>query len=117
MTREDMVRLFARRDEAFRRLDADALAADHADDAIAESPMLGIIMGREKIAEVYDAWFMAFPDLEFTPQHLLIDGNRAAQFFRVTGTQSKMFGGVPATGRRVEFKGCWLFTIGDDVAS
>jgi len=37
-----------------------------------------------------------------------------AQFFNIRGTQSAPFGGVPATGRRIEMNGALLFTIGPD---
>lgn len=54
----------------------------------------------------------AFPDIVYTSNDLIIDGNRVAQFFGVRGTQSKPFGGVPPTGRRIDVSGVCLFTIG-----
>jgi steroid delta-isomerase-like uncharacterized protein len=111
MTRDEMVALFGRRDDDIRRLDSDALAADHAEDAIAESPLEGRMVGRARIAEVYRTWFAAFPDLKFTTSDLLIDGDRAAQFFSVRATQTAPFGGVPPTNRRIDFSGVWLFNF------
>lgn len=111
MTRGEIAALFARRQEAWQRRDATALASDHADDAIAESPMQGHLQGRSRIHLVYSSWFGSFPDLAFTSRELLIDGHRVAEVYEVTGTQSAAFGGVPATGRRVEFKGVWLYTL------
>jgi steroid delta-isomerase-like uncharacterized protein len=111
MTRHDIVAFFASRDEAWKRLDAAALALDHDEHAVAESPMQGRIEGRARIQSVYANWFAAFPDLTFTSRDLLIDGDRVAQFFSVRGTQAAPFGGVPATGRRIDFNGAWLFTL------
>ena len=67
--------------------------------------------GARRIHLVYSSWFGSFPDLAFTSRELLIDGHRVAEVYEVTGTQSAAFGGVPATGRRVEFKGVWLYTL------
>ena len=114
MNREDIVALFARRVDAWHRHDATALAADHAENAVAESPLQGRLEGRRKIAGSYDYWFKSFPDLAYTDRDLIIDGDRVAQFFTIRGTQSAPFGGVPATGRRIDFSGVCLFTIGPD---
>jgi predicted ester cyclase len=112
MNREDIVALFARREEAWRRHDAAALAADHAEDSVAESPLQGRLEGRRRIAESYDYWFTAFPDLTYSLRDLLIDGHRIAQFFSIRGTQAAPFCGVQPTGRRIDFGGVCLFTLG-----
>ena len=114
MNREDIVALFDRRSDAWARRDAAALAADHAETAVSESPMQGRLEGRRRIHEVYATWFTSFPDLVFTSKALLIDGDRVAQFFNIRGTQSAPFGGVPATGRRFEINGALLYTIDPD---
>jgi steroid delta-isomerase-like uncharacterized protein len=114
MTREDIVALFARRDEAWARGDVEALTQTHAEDSVAHSPMQGRLEGRARIRAVYHDWFGAFPGLTFRTDSLLVDGNRAAQFFTVSGTHSGTFGGVPATGRRFQITGAWLFTLADD---
>lgn len=112
MDRDVIVAMFARRDQSWIRRDAAALAADHAENAVAESPMQGRLEGRQRIRAVYEAWLRSFPDLTFTSLDLLIDQHRVAQFFSIRGTQTVPFGGIPATGRRIDFNGAWLFTIG-----
>jgi len=114
MNRDDIAALFARRDDLWARRDAAALAADYAETAIADSPMQGRVEGRARIQEIYVSWFTSFPDLVYTSKALVIDGDRAAQFFNIRGTQSAPFGGVPATGRRLDINGAMLFTIGPD---
>jgi steroid delta-isomerase-like uncharacterized protein len=114
MTREEIVALFARRQEAWQRHDAAALAADHAEDAVADSPMQGRLTGRARIEEVYASWFVAFPDLIRNCRELLIDDHRVVEIFTVSGTQSAPFGNVPATGRRLDIKGAWLSRLSPD---
>jgi steroid delta-isomerase-like uncharacterized protein len=114
MTRDEIVALFAKREEAWARRDPLALAEDYAENAVAESPMQGRINGRPRIAAVFESWFTAFPDLKFTTRDLLIDDHRVVHLYHVTGTQSAPFAGVPATKRRIEFKGVWLYTLTPD---
>jgi steroid delta-isomerase-like uncharacterized protein len=114
MTRDEIVALFARREAAWARRDPVALAADYAENAVAESPMQGRLSGRARIAAVYESWFAAFPDLTFTSRDLVIDDHRVVDVFHITGTQSAPFEGVPATGRRIEFKGVSLYTLTPD---
>jgi steroid delta-isomerase-like uncharacterized protein len=92
--------LFKRRDAAWNRHDAAALAADHAEDAVGESPLQGRLVGRARIHAVYDEWFTAFPDLKWRSDDLVVDGNRAVQFFTMAGTHTTALGGIPATGRK-----------------
>lgn len=112
-TRDAIVALLTRRDEAWRQHDAQALAADYAPDAVGESPMSGKLVGRDRIREVFEAWFTAFPDIVMKTDEVLVDGNRAVRFFTVTGTQAAPFGGVPSSGRRVNISGAWLYTLDD----
>lgn len=114
MTRDDIVALLDRRIQAWSRLDALALAADYADDAVVESPLAGgLARGREAIAQVFQAYFTAFPDLETQPGDVLIDGNRAAVMATFTGTDRGGFMGLPATGRRVKIPVVFFYEFKD----
>jgi steroid delta-isomerase-like uncharacterized protein len=114
MTRKEIVALFGHRDAAWQRGDVEALTNTHAEHGIAHSPMQGRLEGRARIRAVYADWFSAFPGLTFITDSMLIDGNRVAQFFSISGTHSGTFGGVPATGRKFHITGAWLFTLADD---
>jgi steroid delta-isomerase-like uncharacterized protein len=114
MTREQIVALFARRDQAWNSRDWAALASDYLEDATAESPMQGTLVGRERIGEVYANWMTGFPDLVVKTEDLIIDGNRVAQIVTITGTHTGPFGGVPAIGRKFHVTGALLFTLSDD---
>jgi len=113
MSREEIVALFTRRDEAWRRHDAAALSSSHAPDAIGESPMSGKLVGRDSIREIYEKWFTAFPDLTMKTDELIIDGNRVVRFFTLTGSQAATFGGLPPTGRKINITGAWLYILDD----
>jgi steroid delta-isomerase-like uncharacterized protein len=110
MSRDEILALLTRRAEAWRRLDADALLADYADDAVVDSPLAGgTTRGREQIAQVFRAYFVAFPDMAMEPGEILIDGDRAAVAAVFRGTDRGGFMGMPATGRRVSIPVVFLY--------
>ena len=114
MTRKEISEFFARRDEASRRHDFAALAADHTEDGEVESPLYGNVKGRSAIQNAYLQWFSTFPDAEYITEHLLIDGNKAVQFIKMAGTQTGDFCGLPPTGKRFEIRCTFLFFFADD---
>jgi steroid delta-isomerase-like uncharacterized protein len=114
MTREEIVRLFDRRHDAYARLDADALAADHAQDGVLESPVAGgTVTGRQAIARIYRGWFAGFPDVVMEWTDLVIDGDRVVQMATAAGTDTGGFMGLPPTGKRFAIPMAYMFTIAD----
>ena len=114
MTRADIVARLERHRDAFRRRDADALAADHTADGTFESPAHGVVKGRAAIRDVYNYWFTAFPDLLLTWDQPLIDGDRAAVFWSFAGTSHGPFFGIAGAGSRIEMRGAAEYVFGDD---
>jgi steroid delta-isomerase-like uncharacterized protein len=115
MTREDIERFLKRRERSWFDRDPDALAADHAEDSIVESPAHGKITTRSAIRSAYATWFDAFPDLKLTHDDVVVEGDRAVVFFTSTGTHMKPFATVPATKRRMEIHGVSVMTFRDGV--
>ena len=113
MTREEIIAFFARRQNAFARHDAAALAAIHSEDCVYESPWAGTVRGREAIEQAHRYWFAAFPDFAFHPEELLIDGNQVAQTGWGAGTDTGGFMGLPATGKPFRFAVVFLCTLND----
>jgi steroid delta-isomerase-like uncharacterized protein len=110
-TREDIVRLLARRDEAWARHDVDLLAEQHADSCLMDSHVAGAVIGRAAIRQVYEAWFAAFPDSSLAREGILIDGARVAELAMQSGTDTGGFLGLPPTGKPFRLPVVWLFTV------
>jgi steroid delta-isomerase-like uncharacterized protein len=114
MTREEVVKLFNRRHDAFKRRDAEALAADHAKDGVLESPMAGgTVNGREAIARIYRGLFAGFPDLAIDWSDLVIDGDRVVEMGTMSGTDTGGFMGLPPTGKSFGFPIALILTLED----
>jgi steroid delta-isomerase-like uncharacterized protein len=113
MTRDAIQSLLVRRDELWRRRDAAALAATHADDGVVVSPMFGEVRGREAIERSYRELFTVFPDQTLETESVLVDGDAAALVFRGHATHSRELFGVPPSGRRFEVHGVMFFKFAD----
>ena len=108
MTANEIRALVERRAASFRSQDAAALAADHAEHGVVESPSTGTHRGRREIQESYERWTAAFPGGEYTVETVIVENDQAAVFFRLAGTHQGDFLGLPATGKRIEFQGVLL---------
>ena len=112
MTREQIVALFAIRQDAIARRDVDLIAAQHAPDCEHESPLAGVtVKGREAIGQLYERWFKGFPDFVLTSEELLIDGDRVIQVTTQSGTDTGGFMELPPTGKPFRVPVVWLFTV------
>jgi len=111
MTREELVALFDRRQQFYDELDAAALAADYAENAIIESPIGGVHTGPAAAEHTLKAFFAAFLDCTIKSESLLIDGDRVAQALAVAGTQIGEFMGLPPTRRSFRFSAVILYEL------
>jgi steroid delta-isomerase-like uncharacterized protein len=113
MTRSEISEFFALRERAWQNHDAETLATTHAQDGEIESPMFGILEGQSAIRKSYIDLLSTFPDMIFSSEYLLIDGDRVALFLKLTGTQQRDFCGLPATGKRMQIRGTSLYFMAD----
>ena len=113
MTRDEIVALLDRHQEALTRRDADALASQHAEEGTLESPAHGVVVGRAKIADIYRYWFTAFPDVQFRLGSPIVSGDRAAVFWTFSGTAHGPFFGIAGAGTRIEMSGAAEYVIAD----
>jgi uncharacterized protein (TIGR02246 family) len=115
VTREDIQALLVRREAALRARDAATLASMHDVDGVVISPYGGVLEGRAEIERIYRLWFSAFPDMTTETVTALVDGNRAVQVWRISGTHAGEFFGLPPTGHHVEVTMVFLMTLADDL--
>jgi steroid delta-isomerase-like uncharacterized protein len=120
MTRDETKSLLRRHQDALNRHDVDTVVSLYADDAVIDSPMFDMVRGRDAIRRSFVHLFELFPDYTVSLQDALFiaEGNRAAEFTRVTATQHLALFGLPPTGQRVEYHAARLFTfVRDRIAS
>jgi predicted ester cyclase len=113
MLQSEILSLLEDHHSAFARHDAAALAEQHLEGGMFESPAVGIVHGREAIRQVYHYWFTAFPDMRFSWGPPIVDGNRAALFWILEGTVEGPFFGVPNPGTRVRVTGAAQYIFQD----
>ena len=61
--------------------------------------------GLEGARQTFDMFLTAFPDLHFTVEDLIEEGDRVAARVTMSGTQQGAFMGVPPTGKHVTITG------------
>jgi steroid delta-isomerase-like uncharacterized protein len=117
MTREEVRRLLQQHQDALNQHDVAALMALYAENAVLVSPMFETVRGREAIGRSFERLFATFPDysIQMSEALFLFDGNRAAEFTTVTGTQRLELFGLPPTGHRIRYQVARLFTLQDDL--
>lgn len=63
--------------------------------------------------QLCQAYFTAFPDLHISTSNLIAEGDKVAKTWTATGTHKDEFMGIPATGKKLSFKGLEIFRIKD----
>ena len=111
MTRDEITALFARRESDFEEMDAAALAADYADDAVIESPMTGVHRGPAAAEHAFAAVFTAFADMTRHTERLLIDGNYVAEVLDIEGTNIGGMMGLPPSGKSFRVPAVFLYEL------
>lgn len=71
-------------------------------------------IGREGVQAMFAAYYHAFPDLEITPDEMIIEGDRVALFWTARGTHLGAILNIPASGRRVVARGVNRLVLQDD---
>ena len=99
LTRDEMMALFDRRQEAFDNMDADALSRDYAVDCIVDSPAAGTLRGATAVDRARRMWFEAFPDLKYRTERVVMDGNHVMQLLTLEGTDIGGFTGLAPSGK------------------
>ncbi len=109
MTRQQMQDFINRRWEAYEDLDAAALAADYAPNAVIESPTAGVHIGPEAAERAFRAVFNAFLDLTIAVDNVVVDGDKAVAVLLLEGTHIGEFLGIPPTGKRFSMPAVFFY--------
>lgn len=67
--------------------------------------------GPEAVRQTVARYLAAFPDLEFTEQETIIQGQRAALMWKARGTHRGPLMNIPATNRPTEIQGMSVLTV------
>ena len=115
MNREEVSALLARRRDAMARQDWVAFGDLFAESAKVDSPLAGIVVGREGIIRASEAFFTAFPDAVVTEETPVIDAGRATIVAEVVGTHVGEILGLPPTGRPFRIPIVFLLLVRDNL--
>ncbi|MGY1670559.1 ester cyclase [Geodermatophilus sp. SYSU D00710] len=99
--------------ELFAPGDAALIPELYATDVVDHNPVPGQRPGHDGLRDVLEVFHRAFPDQEMELLFTLADGDLAMDHWVFRGTHTGDLDGVPATGRRVEFRGFDLARIRD----
>jgi len=100
---------------AWNAHDPDAVAAVFAEDAVLrEAGRSEEVRGRAAIRARAAALLAAFPDFRLERVVLIVDGERHADRWVMTGTHQGELLGIPPTGRAVRLEGATFTRLGSD---
>ena len=88
-----------------------------AEDFVEHEELEGLPPTREGVKQFFAGMRAAFPDVTFTPEHMVAEGDMVAARVTIRGTQHGDFMGVPASGRSVEFQAIDLVQFSDAAAT
>ncbi len=89
--------------EAFSEGEYDVLDEVFAEDFVQHGPGTGVeYHGAEEVKEMIDMYRSAFPDLTFTNDEIIVEGDTLAVRYTASGTHEGEFQGVEPTGETVE---------------
>lgn len=69
--------------------------------------------GPEGIRDMLSLYMRAFPDLHFTEEATIVQGEQVAMFWTAQGTHQGALMNIPPTGRSIQVRGVSLLTLSD----
>jgi steroid delta-isomerase-like uncharacterized protein len=114
MTPEEMKAGYRRMiEEAFNKGNLDVADELVAPDAVDHSGMPGRPQGPEGVKWAAQMFRTAFPDVRFTVEDQIAEGDRLVNRFTVRGTHQGEFMGIPATGKQATVSGIDMIRVRD----
>jgi predicted ester cyclase len=68
-----------------------------------------VLKGPEQFRQYAKELLTVFPDIHFTIEDLIAEGDMVVSHWTLTGTQKGEFLEIPATNKKVEFQGSFIF--------
>jgi len=99
--------------EAFEKCDKAALASLAAPSIVDHTAVPGLPAGLEGIQAQAELYSTAFPDIRFTTENVVAEGDRVAITWVAGGTNNGPLQGMPPTGKTASVLGCNLMHIVD----
>jgi predicted ester cyclase len=100
---EDNKALYRSFVDALNRGDIDGAGEFFADDYVEHSAAPGLPPGAEGVKMVFRMFRVAFPDVHFTIDDLVAEGDRVATVVTGSGTHQGPFMGIEGTGRKASW--------------
>ena len=111
----EIAQALKRETEAWNAHDADRVAACYAEDAVLyDVGQPNPLRGRAAIRDSVAGYLAAFSDFHADVGVPIVSGNRAAQEWKVTGTNDGELMGIAPTGKNAVTYGCGTAEFGED---
>ena len=98
-------------EEALNQKDLSVVDEIIATDDVAHAPPNPEIRGQESVKQFYAMMLAGFPDLHFTVEDMITEGDKVATRNTATGTHQGEFMGIPPTGRQIKVTGMNIFRL------
>ena len=92
-------------EEAWNKGNLDVLDEIYTADFVGHIPGSPDIHGLEGIKTIANMFYTAFPDMQYTIEDMIAEGDKAAVRWTLTGTHKGELMGIPPTGVQVSFTG------------
>lgn len=83
------------------------------DDYVYHEPYAGEIHGQEGLKHLVNMYRTGYPDLMFTVEDVIAEGNKVVIRWSCAGTHKAELMGIPATGKRTDTKGINIIRFKD----
>lgn len=100
-------------EEVINKKNLDAVNELVAEDFVEHIPFPGQAPGREGLRYVLSIFLSAFPDIRWTLEEQIAEGEKVVSRFTMTGTHHGDFLGVPPTGKSVNVWGVVIDVVRD----
>jgi len=111
--KKQVIRRFV--DEVLNAGNLDVLDELVAEDFVEQLPFPGQGPGREGLRYAVGIFHQAFPDLHWTIDEQVAEGDTVVSRFTMTGTHGGPFLGIPATGKAVKVWGVVIDVVRDGI--